>query len=79
MFMIMLVGGTVVVEGVLRVAVECVFRFAISTVPHQNCSAFRGEMGVDYFEQSGDICRLFSWIKLNKEETSPAFPGKNKL
>lgn len=33
------------------------------------CSAFE-EVGVDYFEQSGDICRLFSWMKLNKKETS---------
>lgn len=32
----LLVGSTVVVEGVLSVAMECVFRVAISTVPHQD-------------------------------------------
>lgn len=41
-------------------------------------NAFEGEMRVDDFEQSGDICRLFSWIKLNQEENSPSFPMRNE-
>lgn len=41
-------------------------------------NVLRGEMAVSYFEQSGDICRLFSWMKLNKKENCRASSMKNE-
>lgn len=61
-------GGAPLWQGVL-LAQQCLIKMG---------NEFQREMRLDDFEQSGDICRLFSWIKQNKKENSPAFPVKNE-